>query len=308
MAKCPSLTYFMPRYLLLLLSLIITPIAAEQRAKIPITIETDIYQLAQKKIAEHEVLDIKDFSGPNLPRDVVEFILIQQALALGGSKLEFSFTVGNYDARNIKLLQSGLLLINFDSMWLSQISSFSEEVYISDAIIRKGEYWAGLYTALDNKMALETKSLIDLQSLSVVSNKNWYVDWKTLTQLNIKTLIHDEEWLSMAKLVSMQWVDVMLAPFTESYPFSYQGDGYRIIAINGIKVALNDSRHFVISKKHPRGKETYIALQKGLRLLRQRGAISKAFLQSGFFNDRVKEWHVINQDFLESKSNIDKTY
>ena len=289
----------MPSYFLLFLSLIIiTTSTLAQQVKVPITIESDIYHYAQEIIAGQAVLDIKDFSGPHSQRAVVEFILIQQALALGGSDIEFSFAVGNYDARNIKLLQSGLLLINFDSMWLSQISAFSEEVYISDAIIRKGEYWAGLYTAIDNQKALATKTLGDFQQLPVVSNKNWYVDWQTLTQLNPKALIHDEEWLSMAKFVSRQWVDVMLAPFTLVKPFSYQGGGYQIIAIDGVKIALNDSRHFIISKKHPQGKEAYLALQKGLKILRQRGTIIKAFQQSGFFNEQVQDWHIINTSFL----------
>ncbi len=294
----------MPCIFLLLLSLFIPPTTAlAQQQKVPITVETDIYQLAQNFIAGREILDISDFSGPNLQRDVVEFILIQKALALGGSQIKFSFTVGNYDARNTKLLQSGLLLVNFDSMWLSHISTFKKDVYISDAIIRKGEYWAGLYTSQKNERALTTKNLSDFRGLSVISNKNWYVDWLTLNQLKPKTLIHDEEWLSMAKLVSMQWVDVMLAPFTESYPFTYQGGGYQVIAIEGIKIALNDSRHFVISKKHPYGKETYLALQKGLKILRQRGTITKAFRQSGFFNKRVRSWHIINNDFLPPQKN-----
>jgi len=269
------------------------------QAKTPITVETDTYHFAQQIIADQKILSIEDFSGPNSQREVVEFILVQKALALGGSKIDFTFTLGNYDARNIKLLQSGLLLISFDSLWLSQVIKFSKSVYISDPVIRKGEYWAGLYTSADNNRALATKKLADISKLSIISNKNWYVDWKTVTQLAPKTLIHEEEWISMAKLVSLQWVDVMLAPFNLNQPFTYHGDRYDIRAIDGIKVALNDSRHFVISKKHPKGKETFIALQKGLKILRERGSIIKAFQQSGFFNDQVQEWTVINSASLQ---------
>ncbi len=272
--------------------------------KIPITVETDVYHHAQEIIGNKKIVTIESFSGPNSQRDVVEFILIQKALALGGSTLDFTFTLGNYDARNIKLLQSGLLLISFDSLWLSHISKITNDVYVSDAIIRKGEYWAGLYTSIKNDKALATKNLSDLKKLSIISNKNWHVDWQTVSQLSPKTLAHEEEWLSMAKLVSLQWVDIMLAPFTSAQPFTYKGNGYEITAIEGIKVALNDSRHFVVSKKHPEGKETFIALQKGLAILRQRGTIIKAFQQSGFFNEKVQNWSVINKPFItESKTN-----
>ncbi|WP_246058183.1 hypothetical protein [Litorilituus lipolyticus] len=102
----------------------------------------------------------------------------------------------------------------------------------------------------------------------------------------------------MAKIVSKGWVDVMLAPFTSNYPFNYQGQGYFIKAIDGAKVALNDSRHFVISKKHPNSKETFIALQKGLAILRQRGEITRAYQQSGFLNKQVQHWNIINKSKL----------
>ena len=290
-------------YRLLILSYFFATFSAlaisNQQATIPITIETNIHLSAQEILLDKSVLDIQDFSDPKFERAIVEYILIQQALALGGSTLNFSFTLGNYDARNTMLLQSGLLLINFDSMWLSHIDKLRDDLYISDAIIRKGEYWAGLYTAIGNKEALSIKSLDDFQKHSVVSSKHWLVDWKTLKQLKPRKLIHEEEWFSMAKLVSLQWVDIMLAPFTTSPPFNYQTNDYNIIAIEGVKIALNDSRHFAISKKHPYGKQTYIALQKGLKILRERGTITKAFQQSGFLNSQVKDWHTINASFIE---------
>ncbi len=276
-------------------------IYAQQETE-PVTIETDIYHYAQEVLAGQNILEIKNFTGTHSQRDVIEFILVQQALALGGSNINFTFTLGNYDARNLKLLQSGLLLISFDSMWLSQISPAHEDVYISDPIIRKGEFWAGLYTATTNEKALATRDLTSFQRLSVISNKNWLVDWKTLTQMSPKHLTHEEEWLSMAKLVNMGWVDIMLAPFTPQEPFSYQGGDYHIVAIDGIKIALNDSRHFVVSKKHPRGKETFEALQKGLKILRKRGTIIKVFKQSGFFNKKVQGWHTINNKQILSNN------
>jgi len=274
------------------------------QAKIPITVENDVYHFAQALIGEQKIVNIENFSGPDSHRDVVEFILVQKALALGGSTLEFTFTLGNYDARNIKLLQSGLLLISFDSLWLSHVSKLTKDVYISAPVIKRGEYMAGVYTSINNDKALSTTSLADLRELSIISNKNWHVDWKTIIELAPKSITHDEEWLSMAKLVSLQWVDIMLAPFSNELPFIYKDDGYEITAIKGIKVALNDSRHFVVSKKHPKGKETFIALQKGLAILRQRGTIKKAFQDSGFFNKQVQNWTVINKPFIaENKAN-----
>lgn len=273
--------------------------ALAQKETINISVETDIYKYAQEILNGRKPIEVSDYSGQNTQRDVVEFILIQKALTLGGSDLEFTFTTGNYDARNIKLLQTGLLLISFDSMWYSHISQYSDELYISAPVINQGEYMAGIYTSTANHSSITVKQLSDLQRLTVVSNKNWPVDWATLKQISPRSLMHEEEWLSMAKIVSKGWVDVMLAPFSNTLPFSYQGKDYSIKAIEGVKVALNDSRHFAISKKHPRGKETFIALQKGLAILRERGEITKSYQQAGFFNTLVKDWKIINETTLE---------
>jgi len=274
---------------------------ASASPEVKISIETDIYQYAQELLAGKTPLTITDFSGEHSQRAVVEFILVQKALALGGLNLDFSFTMGNYDARNTKLLQDGLLLINFDTMWLSHVNMLKEDVYISDAVIRKGEYWAGIYTSQQNKEKLSIKNLQQFRELTIASSKYWHVDWQTLSQIKAKDLIHQEEWLSMAKLVSLGWVDVMLAPFTQEKPFSYQGKNYKIVAIEGIKIALNDSRHFVVSRKHPYGKKTFIALQKGLKILRQQGVIKRAYQQSGFFNENAKDWTILNKSLLNER-------
>ncbi|WP_252738832.1 MULTISPECIES: hypothetical protein [Colwellia] len=265
---------------------------------INITIEADIYDYTQEILAGKSPLEIDDFSGEHAQRDVIEVILVQQALALGGIELNFQFTTGHYDSRNIRLLQQGLLLINFDSMWLSSVERLQEDIYISDPLIRKGEYWAGLYTSVEKVNTLKINSLADLQQLTITSNKHWPVDWETLSKIKPKKLIHQEEWVSMAKLVSLGWIDIMLAPFTHSKPFSYQGEQYKIMAIEGVKIALNDSRHIIVSKKHPYGERTFNALQKGLKILRKRGTITKAYQQSGFFNEQVKNWHIINAEML----------
>ena len=288
------------KYPLLVLLLLYLNIATAKGVVVDVTIESDIYNYAQEVLAGRHPLEVTNYAGKNSQRDVVDFIIVQQALALGGSELEFSFITGNYDVRNPRLLKDGLLLINFDTLWLSHAKTFANDAYISDPIIRKGEYFAGIYTSIENKDKLVINTLSDFQKLTVISNRHWPVDWQTLTELKPLSLKHEEEWLFMVKLVSLGWVDVMLSPFTKSQTFSYQRDNYQIIAVEGVKVALNDSRHFLVSKKHPLGQATFQALQKGLKILRERGTIEKAYRQAGFFNSKVKDWKVINQTLLEN--------
>ncbi|MFY8352320.1 hypothetical protein AAEU29_17395 [Pseudoalteromonas sp. SSM20] len=283
------------RFCALLYVLIVFPLSAKV---IDITVETDIYFYAKDIIGKKPILEITDYSGKNAQRDVVEFILIQQALILGGADIEFNFLYGNYDARNLKLLNEGLLLLSFDSLWLSATEKYQDNLYISEPLIKKGDYFAGIFTSESN-IEKYSKAPVTIRDMSIVSSKDWHVDWLTLQSLKPKKLIHESDWIVMAKMVSRGWVDGMLAPFKKQDSFSYIGPDYKIFAIPNVKVALEDSRHFVVSKKHPLGKQTFEALQKGLVILKERGLIEKAYRQAGFINEDVKEWRTITSDKVQ---------
>lgn len=261
---------------------------------IEIPVEKDVLDMSRAIANGQAFTNVTDFSHPDCQRDIVEFILVQVALEKAGFPHKFKFLPGNVDARNLRLLQNGLLLISFDSLWLSQTAYFADDVFVSEPIIRRGEYLAGVFVAAKNVTNYKVKNLQHLRQLSFVSSKDWYVDWKTLSRISPAGLTHEVDWISMAKLVDKGWVDAMLISFKGSYPFRYRGSDYDLVALEGIKVALDDSRHFVISKKHPKGQETFDALQLGLQLLRKEGIINNAYRQCGFFNDEISDWTLIN--------------
>ncbi|RZM77007.1 hypothetical protein C3B51_16620 [Pseudoalteromonas rubra] len=264
-------------------------------AHISISIEQDIYEYAKEILSEQPISEFSAeiFNHPKCQRDVVEFLIAQRALLEGGFAHPFRFTLGNYDARNLKLLQSGLLLMSFDTIWLSQAQTINDDVYISEPIIEKGAYFAGIYTSGSNKVSLRNKISKDLSQISIVSSRAWLVDWVTLKALKPKQLHHEDDWITMAKLVSNGWVDAMLVSFNNTRPFYYEGPGYRIEAIEGIKVALQDSRHFVVSRHHPYAKEAYAALQLGLTKLKAHKFIDQAYRQCGFITPLIDEWHIL---------------
>ena len=262
---------------------------------VDISVETDIYYYAKDIIGNRAILDVTDYSGINSQRDVVEFILVQHALLLGGSNISFNFIQGNYDARNLKLLNEGLLLLSFDTLWKSATEKYKQNLFISEPLIENGEYFAGLYVSEKKLKEIENSNSIQLSNFSIVSSRAWHVDWKTLQHLKPKKLLHESDWIVLAKMVSRGWVDGMLAPFKKQEKFSYIGPDYRIFAVPKVKVALEDSRHFVVSKNHPLGKQTFKALQKGLKILRERGLIKRAYRQSGFINNDVKNLRVLRK-------------
>lgn len=262
--------------------------------QIVISVESDILEMSNVFLDGQTPADFKDFSGENCQRDIVEFIMVQKALSVGGFKHRFRFVPGNFDARNSRLLLDGSLLLSFDTLWLSFVEQHRDKLYISDPMIRNGEFTAGVYTSLKNQKSIKLRTIEDFRKLTVVSSSDWHVDWQTLSEIKPRQLIDEEDWISMAKLVSKGWVDVMLVSFNNSKPFVYEGPAYKLRAIEGVKVALKDSRHYVVSKQHPMSGDTFSALQTGLKKLRENGEITKAYQECGFLNKTVKNWTLLN--------------
>lgn len=262
---------------------------------IDIYIRDDVFNDYQRFIGDRNVLSVDDFSGQSIRRDVVDMIIAQQALALGGFKHKFIFYPGKINFRNTKMMQSGKLLLSFDSYWLTDAQALNSSLYISDPVIRNGEYIAGFYTSKNNQKALATTTLADFSQLTAVSTPRWKTDWQTLKSLPLKELIEENEWLSMARMVDKGWIDFIIMPFNSTPDQSFTLEKIHLVPIPKMALLLKDSRHFVISKKHPKANATLTAINLGLQKLRAKGAIVKAYTEAGFFVDR-KGLTIINQN------------
>lgn len=258
-----------------------------------IFIRDDVYHDYTRFLAGRQPQDITDFSGQFIRRDVVDMIIAQQALHLGGFDKTFNYQVGKINFRNTKLLEQGKLLISFDTYWYEDAKSLASKIHISDAVIRKGEYFAGIFASPNNEKVFKLQRRSDFTQLTGVSTPRWRTDWKTLSQLPLKDLVAEDEWLSQVRMVSMQWVDFMLMPLMPQLNNQYVLEDILLTAVPNVVILLDDSRHFVISKHHPDGTRAFKALQKGLTLLREQGAIEKAYRQAGFIPD-LSEQLIIN--------------
>jgi hypothetical protein len=253
-----------------------------------IYIRDDVYEDYITFLDGRDVHTIDNFSGRNIRRDVVDMIIAQQALKIGGFEHNFKYAAGKINFRNTKMLASGRLLISFDSYWLADAKALNKSVYISQPIIRKGEYIAGIYTSPENKAVLAIKELSDLQNFTAVSTPKWRTDWQTLQSLPLKELIQEDEWLSQARMVNLGWIDFLLMPFNSTSDQSFRMEKIHLVPVKNIAIALKDSRHFVISTKHPRGKAALLAIDYGLNQLRNNKKIVRAFTEAGFFINRSK--------------------
>jgi hypothetical protein len=253
-----------------------------------IYIRDDVYEDYIKFVNGRDVLTIENFSGKNIRRDVVDMIIAQQALKIGNFQHEFTYAAGKLNFRNTKMLESGRLLISFDTYWLSDAKALNDSVYISAPVIRKGEYIAGIYTSPNNKAVLAIKELSDLQNFTAVSTPKWRTDWQTLQALPLKELIQEDEWLSQARMVNLGWIDFLLMAFNSTPDQSFSMEKIHLVPVKNIGIELKDSRHFVISAKHPLGKTALLAMDIGLKTLRNKNKIKQAFTQAGFFVDPDK--------------------
>ena len=94
-------------------------------------------------------------------------------------------------------------------------------------------------------------------------------------------------------MVSKMLVDFIMMPFHASISEIYKLDNIELKSVPDIALLLNDSRHFVVSKKHPLGREVFKALSDGLRQLREDGQIEKAYKEAGFMID-MSAYHILN--------------
>jgi hypothetical protein len=108
-----------------------TSLLAKTLPSLTIVINEDVYRDYLCVLNSQNVIDVKYYGGKCSRREVVEIILVQQMLALGGFEYQFILDPEYYNMRERKLLEKGLLLISVDSMWKSEANAMKKHIYIS---------------------------------------------------------------------------------------------------------------------------------------------------------------------------------
>lgn len=271
------------------------------------------YQMA---IENQDISTIEDYRHKQPGRELIELILFHQALYIGGFRGQFKLipqSGANYDKR-LEHLANGRFLASGHTIWFRDNAKFLGKFYLSEPIIRNGEYKVGIYTVPQNTALLSVRKLHELRHFSAVSSRQWLNDWHTLEAMNLKRVHDSKFWVSHIKMLATGRADFMLMPFQqtdqlnvrynpETYEFlnSDQQEGVFLTPVPNVSVAIHGSRHFAISKVHPKGRETFEQLQIGLKELRKRGLITKALTQSGFFEAKVKDWPIINPSLMVNR-------
>jgi len=274
------------------------PVQFSEKASkpVPLSLDADILQDYQQFLRGRTVTEIQTYSGKGARRDVIEVILAMQALALGGYKKTIEFIPEHSYRRILFKVGRGETAMSAPLVWLEDASYGAN--FITESVIREGEFVVGLYTRVENRKALQVKNSRDLAQLTAVSTRQWRSDWRTLQNMGFRYVYDTLLWSRMVKMVWAGRVDMTLAPFQPNTSMTLNSEGLKLIPVPNIKVALSGSRHWVTSRKHVEGRALFVALDKGIKVLRRKGQIHRAYTESGFFDPRVKEWKVINaQDY-----------
>jgi hypothetical protein len=268
------------------------------------TLKAEDFRLRYDKALQgSKAIDLENYIPNEVgsQREIVEMIILQKALYLGGEKSTVAFSPKDSLAlREVTPLVKGESLLYGNTLWFETIRDYQGSLYITDPIIRYGEFEAGFYTSSHNKKALST-TIDTLNDLTVVTSRQWIADWRALHNSPVQPINFMGSWVEMLNMVEYQVVDAMLINFSLQKNLQLFFDDKIYIPIPNIKIMLPDSRHFVVSKQHPDGDRVFKALNKGIRIMRKNGEIEKLYRQAGFINLRVKDWPLANSSMMVSE-------
>ncbi len=259
-----------------------------------IAVNEDIIPDYRLFLRHREPQDVEQYSGLGARRDVIELVLLMQALHLGGFKSPIELHAEQSYLRTLRDIAEGQSITSAGLAWKADIDIMQDAYFTSRALIKDGEFVVGLYTTRTNQLALSQLSNAQITELNVITNSQWKSDVQTLKTLGFKHITYSPNWVNIARMIEANRADVTLAPFQSSVDMSIPVGDISLYPVPGVKVVIPGSRHWPISRKHPQGKAFFDALERGLAQLEAQGTIQRAYRECGFFNPESAQWRLLS--------------
>ncbi|WP_432737853.1 hypothetical protein [Maridesulfovibrio sp. FT414] len=234
-------------------------------------------------------LKIHDYSSKYASRPVIALLIIVQALNAGGMDAQFEFIPYPNHARSLSELKKGKAHILDTDIWEQH---FDDSVYKTAPLIRSGEFEKGIYTYAESGLLQSQPDLNSLLKLKPITGMAWTTDIACLRSMGFDKIETAPTYPLLFKMLSRRRADFTLLEFARGAGNHYNNDDV-LYPVQGIKVVLPYSRHFMVSRKHSGGKDVYEALEKGLNILRRDGTIERALYQSGALCRDTRDWKII---------------
>lgn len=252
--------------------------------------ESDV-KLYEEILNGLEPYEFNNFKHPKMDRGIADFFLMSRALHLGGYKHRFKFIDSPNYARSLFQVTHGASMLMNQSVWLEDTTK--RDLYISEVVIENGWFQKGIYVLPGRVDLLNSTSVDELKEYQTISSSNWVKDWKEIKALGLKTFNISMD-TQMFKMLKSGRVDYLFLYFSKRENLVSNLPGYDVVPVEGMKLVLYGTRHFIISKKHTDSQKIALAMEKGIKLLKQKGMIKKAMIDSGFINPQVESWKAIN--------------
>ncbi len=276
---------------LLALLLALIPLSASAQAtENTVVVPPDAYTDYHNMLGGRDPLDIEAFSGPHASREVVEMILLRQALAAAEVDLPVQFRPVSSSDAMIRALRSGEAVAVGTSFWLGELTPLHEDIRISTSMISRGQFEVGFYVHPDSVVLGDE----NVSSLRQISTREWQQDWQRLEETGFEALVHWDAWPSQVAAVRSGEVSFLIAPFQPNEHMMLELDDRQLAPVPGIKLGLQGSRHLAVSRHHPNGAFFNSALQLGLLRLKEQGRTEQAYIDAGFLQPQVADWYRID--------------
>ena len=224
-----------------------------------------------------------------------ELLIMLKAFYEVGYEPELEFIPTETIIRERESVISGLTAVSAETYFSSV---FTDDVYMSSAVIPLGAFIKGIYGLPGNRALHAVRNLNDLRRFTAVSVIHWKIDWQTLESLDLAHLYGVSRDDLIPNMIGERGIDFTLFSIPYGDDFAISSGGYLLTPVPHILIALMDTRHFMVSRRHPKGGEVYAALEKGLRILNDKGIIHEILKDCGLYRDDLKEWKILN---LESE-------
>ena len=288
------------RYVFLILIFCYPAIAsANTIEKIKVAVNKNTPQLYSNILRQQPTTTIKvtDLKGQRLTPAVIQILIIKQALHYGGLTIDFEFVVAPNKKRAAALLTGGKVVI---SNFIGFLKSQPEAAHISSPVIESKALLKGIYGLATNTALMKVKSIDDLKLLKGVLVSSWLSDIATLKSHGLTQIELTPNYQTLFTRITYRDTDYTLLDFpywknSDNQPLVRHLNENKLYAVPNVAIAIEGSRHFFISKKHPDGERVYQALEKGLKIMKEQGTIKKYYQQINMFNNGLTGFKVLNE-------------
>lgn len=271
-------------------------LAGEPQSSINILVVDIVMDDMPSFLQGESILDIDNFDRPGSRRDLVDYVLLMQSLVLGGisaSEIRTEKWGGvSYDRMLLRMSDAEAVVFS-NTIWREDVGEDHPTLFVSAETLKKGQYFAGIYMNPENP---KFSQKLDFSQMTAVSSHQWRPDWNALNKLPLKHLYNTVNWEHMFKMVYIQRVDFMLIAFPSTTDLTYSAIGLNLKPKPNLKVELDGSRGWVISKNHPQGFRVKQAVDRGLVTLHKMGRVKRAYEAAGVIHPGVEGWNVIKPD------------